>query len=399
MVARIEAREKHLKDLFGDKFLFEIPEFQRQFSWEKENFEQLVEDIKDALVAFDGKEPYFLGSIILWTKESHADGSGLFAVIDGQQRLTSIVILMACLRDLCQDSEEKRELQDCIYQKAKKLKGTSERVRLKVRDREHDFFKQYILYPDGTKKIKEAASPGLNESKQHILQAVEVFYGTFTNEQGVLDYGLIERFTIYLLQKIVLVVVKTDSLASGFRLFNIINARGMPLSNADLLKSENLRMVPEQSRPRYTKIWEDIEEEIGVDNLEMLISFMRSIYLRKKAQKAIFEEFNEKIFKENSNLKGQKFIERLSTISELYQGKIEDTTIKVTDIGNEVYYHNLVSIMRDFLPFNDWMTALIGFVEKFKEDKLLFKYVVLLEKKIAVEWVIGRSFTQRLTQI
>lgn len=398
MIAKIEAREVYLKDLFGDKFLFEIPDFQRQFAWEKENFDQLVDDIKDALDTFAGKEPYFLGSIILWTQQLEDDGSGLYAIIDGQQRLTSLAILMASLRDVTEDDDAQEALQNCIYQEANKYSGTQECVRVKVREREYDFFKEYILAKKGTEQLRHLDHLQLSEPKQHIAQAAEVFYNAFTNDQDV-DNVLIENFIQYLLQRVVIVVVTTSSLASGFRLFNVINARGMPLSNADLLKSENLRVIPTDTRPKYTKVWEDIEEEIGVDNLEMLISFVRSIYLKEKARRAIFEEFEGRIYKENPDFKGQRFVEYVDSVSSIYRVKIEDCSVSFQDSHEEVYYYNLVSIMRDFLPFNDWMAALIRFVDKFPDDGYLLDFVTLLERKIAVEWIKGLSFTERLTQI
>ncbi len=398
MIATIEAHEVYLKNLFDNKFLFEIPDFQRQFAWEKENFEQLVEDIKDALETFDGGEPYFLGSVILWTQEKKNDGSGLYAVIDGQQRLTSLTILMACLRDISLDDDAKKVLQNCIYQKASTYLSTQECVRITVRDKESDFFKQHILTEKGTEKLKSLNYFELSEPKQHIVQAVEIFCKAFTNDKGI-DQVLVDKFIKYLLQQVVIVVVKTASLASGFRLFNIINARGLPLSNADLLKSENLRVIIEEDRQKYTKIWEDIEEEIGVNRLEMLIGFIRNIYLKEKAKKAIFEEFEARIFKDNTNLKGKDFVDYVDKVTVIYRTKIEEGNIAISDTHKEIYYHNLIGIMRDFLPFNDWMSALIRFADKFPDDNHLLDFLVLLERKLVVEWIKGLSFTERLTQI
>ena len=211
--------------------MFEIPDFQRQFAWEKENFEQLVEDIKDAIDTFDGNEPYFLGSIILWTKHLKEDGSGLYAVVDGQQRLISLAILMACLRDLTQDTRAKETLQRCIYQEEDEYSGTQERVRIRVRDKEYDFFKKYILTEYGTEELNDLDYLQLSEPQQHIVQASEVFHNAFSNDESI-DETLAKKFIKYLLQQVVVVVVTTSSLASGFRLFNVINTRGMPFSEA-----------------------------------------------------------------------------------------------------------------------------------------------------------------------
>ena len=143
----ILAHEIYVKHLFSDKFLFEIPNFQRPFAWEKENFEQLFSDIKDALQTnletfgnkIDDYESYFLGSIILCAKQLKDDGSGEYAIIDGQQRLVSLAILIAVMRDLLEDNKRKNRLQNKIYQERDDDIGTPERVRIKMRDKEEEF--------------------------------------------------------------------------------------------------------------------------------------------------------------------------------------------------------------------------------------------------------------------
>jgi len=402
---RIKAGEIYIKDLFGDKYLFEIPNFQRAFAWEKENFELLFSDIKDALQLnqengkkFDDYEPYFLGSIILWIKRLKDDGSGEYAIIDGQQRLVSLAILMAVMRDLTNDSDYGMDLQTSIYQKASKAKGTSEKVRIKVREKEEDFFKKHILKEGGT-NVKGIDKSSLSEPKQHMVEAIEIVNNGFRNEKETVDHTFLENYIKYLLQKVVLVVIKTSNLASAFRLFNIINARGMPLTNADLLKSESLSVLPKEEERKYTKIWEDIEEDLGSEKLEMLISFIRSMKLKEKARKSIFEEFDSKIFKKEPSFKGKNFIGYLHKVSQVYREKIEDAIINTERSEEETYYYNLISLMRDFLPFNDWMTAIIKFKERFNDDSRLFKFLKIFERKIVADWISGLSFTERLTRI
>ena len=276
---KIKAHEITLKDLFGDKYIFEIPNFQRPFAWEKENFEQLFTDIKDALDLnkenygnkIEDYEPYFLGSVILWTKDLKDDGSGVYAVIDGQQRLVSLAILIAVMRDYAikvadEISDDKlkeifkdfaHDLQSSIYQKASIAKGTPESVRIKMKEKEAEFFKEYVLTEGGTNRINNIDKKSLTEPKLHMIEAIEIFRDGFKNKKGKIDKELLDRYIQYLLQKVILVAIKTGELASAFRLFNIINARGMPLTNADLLKSENLSAIQKrkcQSIQKYGKI-------------------------------------------------------------------------------------------------------------------------------------------------
>ena len=386
---KIKAHEITLKDLFGDKYIFEIPNFQRPFAWEKENFEQLFTDIKDALELnkenygdkIEDYEPYFLGSVILWTKDLKDDGSGVYAVIDGQQRLVSLAILMAVMRDLTDSAKAKNTLQRKIYQEPDEFSGTPESVRIRMREKEAEFFKKYVLTEGGTNRINSIDKKSLTEPKRHMLEAIEVFKNGFKIENGKIDQDFLNRYIRYLLQKVVLVVIKTGELASAFRLFNIINARGIPLTNADLLKSENLSVIPKEEEPKYTKIWEDLEEDFGSEKLEMLISFIRSIKLKEKARKSIYEEFEDKVFKKEPEFKGKRFIEYLQNIANIYREKIEEARITTGNSEEETYYYNLISLMRDFLPFNDWMVGVIKFKEKFKEDSHLFQFLRVFEKK------------------
>ena len=403
---KIHAHEICIKDLFADKFLFEVPNFQRPFAWEKEQFDQLFSDIADALQdnilihgdKIDQYEPYFLGSIILWTKQQKDVGSGVYAIVDGQQRLVSLTILMAVIRDLIADSKAKTNLQRRLYQEYDAYSGTPESVRIKVREKEEDFFRRYVLNEGGTDKIQDIDKSSLSESKLHVVEAIETFKNGFMNE-GKINEDLLDKYLKYLLQKVVLVVIKTTNLASAFRLFNIINARGMPLTNADLLKSENLSAIPKEDEEKYTKVWEEIEEDLGTEKMEQLISFIRSIKLKEKAKKSIFEEFESKIFKNEPSFKGKEFIEYLAKVSQIYREKIEDASISTGRNEEGTYYFNLVSVMRDFLPFNDWMAVIIRFKEKFPDDSKLYEFLRVFERKIVVDWIIGSSFTERLTQI
>lgn len=379
---KIEAEHEYIKDLFDDENLFEIPSYQRPFAWEKENFEQLVDDIKETIFLnienfdkFNKFEPYFLGSIIQLQSEEE-DGHYKYSIIDGQQRIVSLVILIAVIRDLIKEEKFQNELQGFIYQEPKEIIDQPEQSRIIVRNKEREFFKKFILQSGGTlkrEKIDKTSFEALSLPKQRILTAIDVFSTNLQNEENNQDF--LKNYVKYLLKKVIMVVITTRSFESAFRLFNVVNARGMPLTNADLLKSVNLGNVQKEDIEKYTEIWEDIEEDIGIENLEMLISFIRSIKLKKRARKTIFDEFEQIIFNNEPEFEGKAFIEYLNTVKDIYQYKIIESGINSSEIGKEVHYHNLMSIMRDFLPLNDWMAALIMFHDKFNNDGYLYEFL------------------------
>jgi len=110
----IKAEQITIGDLFT-RFMFIIPKFQRPFSWTTENFEKLFTDIYDAMK--DEQEAYFLGSMVFWLDKEHE--GNIYQVIDGQQRLASLTILLAVLRDRINDEGYKNELQTLIFQEEK----------------------------------------------------------------------------------------------------------------------------------------------------------------------------------------------------------------------------------------------------------------------------------------
>ena len=103
-----EAQEVSLHKVFSSDLDFRIPDYQRPYAWETEQATQLLADLEESLER-GPEEPYFLGSVVLVKVKSHAHAD----VIDGQQRLTTLTILLALLallRDLTEDAELRSDL-------------------------------------------------------------------------------------------------------------------------------------------------------------------------------------------------------------------------------------------------------------------------------------------------
>jgi uncharacterized protein with ParB-like and HNH nuclease domain len=407
--SRIKAYELGLINLLGEGYLFEIPDYQRPFVWETKNFEQLFDDIKQAVSDneekyknLDDYEPYFIGSMVMQTKDK-----GKYDVIDGQQRLISLAILVAVMRDLLINSGKNdnltNKLQGMIYQEKDEDLGTKESVRIKLRDRESDFFQEYVLNEQGTYKAVEKFLSKTNksrqdrkkllESQQKITEAIELFRSRFYKDNR-LDVSFLINYARYTIRNLIVVFVKTDDLMSAFRLFNTLNARGVELTASDMLRSLNLKnLEKKEERKKYAELWENLETEIGQESLESLIGFIRSIKLKRR-EKSKLEDFQNIIFKNEPSFKGKKFFDYLIYTKEVYVEKILQGCIVTGNTEEETYYYNLISIMRDYLDFNEWMAALIAFAEKFADSEL-FEFLKVLERRIFVDWIIGKSNEER----
>jgi len=387
--SRIEAKEIKVRDLLSN--LFEIPIYQRPFSWNEDNFQALVEDISDAIES--GEESYFLGTVLLRRKKDI-----IYEVVDGQQRLTSLIVLFAVARDILTDSEIKDELQSYLIQRGSRLGGIPDRMRILVwRDLE-ELFLRYIYTEGGTIKLLEdiksrrISYPDKNSPIYHLYEAVKVF----RDFVEAIDQEQLKAFLSYVLQNVYFVYIITDNRSSAFRLFNVLNTRGLPLTASDVLKSMNLEYVPEEGRQEYFNKWRSLEEDLGREELEALISYIRTIYAKEKAKRELVDEF-DKLFKENKIRKGTEFFDTVMNYGKIYKEKILEPRLNMLNPTERARYTFLMEIMNRFMPFSEWIPPLLFFYMKFGDERSLYEFAFNLERKFFIEWCADFTATERLT--
>jgi len=399
MSTEIEAKEVTVGKLYSPDFMFKIPIYQRPLSWKKDNFDQLFEDIFDAMSS--NEKQYFLGSIIL---QEHEHDKNKYYLVDGQQRISSLAILMPVIRDSTHNTKLKQKLTSYLYQEEDEFKGIPAEMRIIPWEDLKDMFKEYIYEPEGTKKFLDDFESKLikyndtQDPRYHLYEAISVFAEKL--REKLQEPNDLERFVKYLLNQVYLVYIKTAAFASAFRLFNVLNTRGLPLNTSDLLKSENIGEIKEESmRLQYAKIWRDIENNLGREELENIIAFIRTIQIKEKAKLSIYEEYRREIFDKGHLKRGKIFIDYVKEISDIYADKILEGEINLGDAGKENEYKNIITLLRRFIPFSDWIPPLIAFYHKFRKDEYLLDFILRLEKKVIIEWVSAFSSTERITSL
>ena len=393
-VSRIEAKEAKAGELFSEQFIFEVPIYQRPLSWAREHFEQLITDIMDAMNSQE--EQYFLGSIVLNERKERR-----YEVIDGQQRLTALTILLAIIRDLIRDEDRKREIHSYIYQEERPLKGIPAIMRVVPWEDLQRLFQDYIYTVGKTRELLEDFMNGRikyadkQDPVYHLYEAVSVFYEKLSD----MDDRQLEELSKYLLNNVYFVYIKTTSRSSAFRLFNVLNTRGLPLSTIDILKSVNLEAIDEDHlRKKYAYKWRELEEDIGREELDNLIAYVRMIKVKRKARLSMYDEY-ERMFKAGLLKKGMEFFEYIYNMAEIYRDKILDPQINAKNSELKNRYIAIVDVMKRYLPFSDWIPPVMAFHHKFRDEDALSLFLLKLEKKVFIEWLAGFSVTERITSM
>lgn len=380
----IEADKRILQKIFSEDFWFVIPEYQRPYVWQKDNIEELIEDLYYAF-EHKGENEYFLGSLVL--KNINNENFNEYEVLDGQQRLTTFFMMIAVLRDILDDEDYKSTLRELIYQKENKLKKIPSRNRLTyyIRDNVKDFIDDFIIKDDGTKRKEDLLqySEKENISISNMANALLVIHNLLSKKDKLDD------FVVFLLNKALFIYVSTDNTEDAFRLFTILNDRGIPLTSSDILKSTNIGQMDKDDLKRYSKLWEDIESKYG-NNFDRFLVFIRNIIVKQKANTNLLDEFEKNIYEKGKLNKGKDTIDLLSRYDDIYDEIIE---LQSNKLSNQ--YKNLITIMKIGLVSEDWIPALMYYYDKFKFNRL-DDFLRKLEYKFSGDLISQETPTTRV---
>jgi hypothetical protein len=273
----IEAHERSIQQIFCDDYSFEIPPYQRPYAWELDQARDLLSDLLDAMDNGVSGEVYFLGSIVLIKKPGSPDAK----VVDGQQRLTTLTILLSVMRDLTGDEEVRFERRGYVHQKASADKGTADRYRLLLRERDRPFFQKFVQVMGGTRDLPEVDS--LEGSQQRIAENARYF----RSQLAATDEARRNRLFAFIIQRCYIVVVAVPTQDAARRIFTVLNARGMDLTATDILKADLLERAGAAREPDLAKRWEEVELALGRDKFVELFGHIRMIFEREKPRSAL----------------------------------------------------------------------------------------------------------------
>ena len=381
----IKSNKVKLMDIFSERFWFVIPEYQRSYVWENDNIMELLDDL---FFAYENKpeNEYFLGSLVL--KKLDNESFPEYEVLDGQQRLTTFFIMLAVLRDLIDNPRNKSQMQEKIYQEEDEFNGVPERSRItyKIRDNIEGFIKTYVITEGGTSKedylynLKDEK----NISISHMANAILILRRELSQREDIFE------FAKYINKKALFIYVSTSNTEDAFRMFTILNDRGIPLTSADILKSENIGALDsDKEKQKYAQLWEDIEAKYG-DGFDRFLQFIRTILVKEKARANLLDEFKEKVYDKKVLMRGKETFDLVEEYSDIYE-KIID--LQDSSLSNK--FKNLITIMKIGLRSEDWIPPLLSYFEKFKY-KNLDEFLTKLEYKFAGDWICGITPTKRL---
>lgn len=271
----ISVRVLSLRELFSGEFQFRLPWFQRAYAWLPGEVARLLADILEAMDGEADKRRYFLGNIML-AKESAASDT---ALVDGHQRVMTLTILFAVLRDLATDTGEKKRLDEMI---------SGSGYRLEPQDALREFVKRYVQEPGATAREIEEAVEDLSETERNIVDNREYLLTAL----GLNDPGEGQRRQIadFLLDKCFVSVSIVRDEDEAWHFLQIEEDTRHRFNLANRAKASLLAIVPPGQREACRKIWDRSEQMLGTEDMFALLGHVRALKLRKLTEKPVDAE-------------------------------------------------------------------------------------------------------------
>ena len=243
----MQAGETKLQPMLEGTKQYLVPLFQRPYSWEAKEWKILWADLAD-LSDINDPRPHFMGSIVTMPTVSVPEGVSKYLLIDGQQRLTTIFVLLALLRDLAKINNQP--------QLAEEINNTLLVNPYKVG---HDRFK---LQP--TQADREAFRAIIDSAPQpERISQVFAAYKFFEREMRKKPLD-IERLKVVISKSLSAVSIVLDVNDNPHLVFEGLNAKGRPLTQADLIRNYFvMRVHVDAQEDVYRKFWRPMQESLG----------------------------------------------------------------------------------------------------------------------------------------
>ncbi|MEV8117826.1 DUF262 domain-containing protein [Streptomyces xiamenensis] len=260
----MEARETTFQKLIQGDNQFQIPLYQRTYSWEAKEHQRLWKDLLEQARAGTEHEPsplggHFLGSLVLDPRPPLPDTVQRWVVIDGQQRLTTLMLLACALRDHVRAFDS--------------AKASLIHRRYLVNEEDHSGLDAYRLLPTQADRPSYLACLDRDPragGEDSIGVAYRFFLAALAEYDPVGEWERVRHIDQALRHRLTLVTITAGPQDNAFRIFESLNNTGKPLSQADLLRNYVFMQLPRLGEQVYEKIWLPLQSELGPERLTTL---------------------------------------------------------------------------------------------------------------------------------
>lgn len=296
----LDTKTLTLNDILGNGKIYHVPQYQRDYSWEQDNWEALWTDLLDA---YRDNYAHYMGSIVLQIKGNENDKQ--YWIIDGQQRFSTLSILILAainkikkIAETGNDTENNKERADLLmkqYIGQKDPSSLSYSSKLILNDNNDRFYQQYLLhFKQPINYVK------LNDAEKLLWNAFE-YYRKQIDSLFIEETG--EKIATFLTKTVgeslkFIQITVTDEL-NAYTVFETLNSRGVELTATDLLKNFLLSLVSKNSSDSDLRMvkaqWEKIIDAVGLKKFPVFLRYYLNARNTLVKQEQLFKNIKKTV--------------------------------------------------------------------------------------------------------
>ena len=338
--------------IIGNNKKFMVPKFQRDYSWGSEQWDELWQDIETMR---SERDDHYMGYLVLQT----ADDKN-YQIIDGQQRFTTVTILILaaikCIKNFVEKgidvSDNSQRVDNLLHSYiGKKDAVTLVYDNVLVLNRNNDgYFRDYIV------KLGDLRVRNLKNSEKLMKQCFQFFEqklnGMFSSGMEYAEYIQYVVDNLYFTQ-----IVVNDEM-NAFRVFETLNARGVQLSSSDLLKNYLFSLVDKNNtHPSRIEVleekWANLTDNIKSEKLPEFLRYYWNVGHKSIRANALFKTIRKEVVTDRQVF---MLVDDLYRYSDVYMALTDSNDTLWTDVDVREYV-GLLNVFRLKQPFSVLMTA------------------------------------------
>ena len=282
--ANINVNKQNVLQLLtsGQEIPFVIPEYQRPYSWSDDEIITLFEDLWEFSIErthSDGAKSYFLGCVVSYEE------NGERQIIDGQQRITSLFLLLRAVFSMLEKEDNKTDEVNNFIQKIKpalwkenEMTGKEDRSKILLRsevvtDSGNLILRNILESGEADKNAKDNYSKNYNKLKELYIQKSQ----SSPNQ--------IYHFVLALLNYSILLPITADDQETALTIFNTLNNRGLPLSDSDIFKSYIYKKLDDTGKKAFINKWKKLETDAEKVNESIQSLFYYNMFYMRAREK------------------------------------------------------------------------------------------------------------------
>lgn len=263
-----------MRKILGNGVTYAVPKFQRDYSWENENWDDFWLDIDNLYKNLENA--HYMGYLVFQTSDNKS-----YAIIDGQQRITTISILIMTALKRLKDLEEEHIEPENNKKRREQLQNTYigyldpvtliASNKLTLNHNNNDFYKRYMI------PLEEFPRRGLNSSEKLMKSCFDWYYQKMIN---FTDGAEIAKFIDTIADKLFFTVITVNDELNAYKVFETLNARGVQLSSADLLKNYLFSVVDpntdnkkDQELNELENLWANLISKLGPEKIQDFLRY------------------------------------------------------------------------------------------------------------------------------